>query len=193
MASFLLEKYGKATLPVGRVLWTRKKELWTIPDSRVFFYVAQGSSTFGGSHEYKCAVIRPITLITPFCLNTNVFGRTHSLLFDLCKDLNVSVCVDDVTPQWKTFHSNELINRLVDLGIDGWYHPMEKSTYRMEVCLFKPSSTCLLLNEDEPIYAFLGKANKAEIKSDLLPVFKSDLMESHVPWHCLEYLVSEDN
>lgn len=191
----LIKRYGYAIVPEGRRLMTRQTQDWMMNDNRVFFYVMEGC-IFGGDVEYQVEVLRPLTLITPFTCEEWNTGISRSLLFKLCEDLEIAITnTDDVSsPEWKTYQSDKLLKKLSEMGIDGWYHPVEGSTYTMEICVYRPLQKCILKNVhlplmlQPPVYAYLGTLNAIILDAKNQERFKADLKDTQL-WHCLEYVV----
>jgi hypothetical protein len=141
--SDFLKKYGSRELRVGTLLWTNKpQEQWDIPQHEVFFHVNTEPHTLilGGEYSHQVVLVNPVTLITPFT------GYAYTMylntrLDELCNDLGVSGFDDsnDIDFKESIVRRRPLIESLLNLGIDGWYHPVENNASYMEVCLFNAS------------------------------------------------------
>lgn len=150
--SSLLEQYGRFEIGAGVQLWTRKHvATWEVPDHEVFFHTSPGQR-LGGDFEYHSVAIRALTLITPFEELEHVKGRCFTSLHKLCAQLEVEGFDDDLDDvSWKSDRRRRrpLIDKLLENGIDGWYHPVQNYRGYMEACIFKASSSVALVKSIE--------------------------------------------
>ena len=151
MGSQLLDKYGSLKLLRGTELWTRKDcTHWTVPEHETFFHTARGRP-LGGHHEYHVVVTRELTLITPFTATMN--NRAVTNLHEICDYFGVEGFEQDKLIEWKQdrVKRGKLIEKLVECGIHGWYHPVEFSRLYMEILIFNTSSSiALVINLKDP-------------------------------------------
>lgn len=147
----ILEKYGYRELHPGTLLWTNKDgPQWDLPDHEVFFYPTPEGS-LGGRYKHQVVLLKALTVITPYEEAAYPKGRLFIRLNDLCEDLGVDSIPcnkNDVDFKKDQKLRYPLFTALMHLGIDGYYHQVEKVCFDMEVCLFKASTsvvkTCLV-------------------------------------------------
>jgi hypothetical protein len=197
-ATYLLQKYGSVELLAGHKLWTNKDEDgWIPPDHEVFFHVKPGC-VYGGRKEYPVVTSHDMRLIAPFTVQPHDLTRSISLFEDLCDELDVEGPVADDEVSWKKDFTKRkaCIQKLMELGINGWCHPFQSSTFYMEVCIFHAQSMVSLSTEGRtsPTIAKIDVSLPLPKLTDTVIIkFKMDMEKVRegdaTAWHCLEHLI----
>jgi hypothetical protein len=131
------------------------------------------AENYYGKNLYEFIVKKTVKLLTPFKVTRQT--RVKSDLCNIYQQIDPNFTIKN-NVVLKTDHENRtlLISYLKSLGFDGWVHPIERTLYALEVCLFSPDvfvePNCKVYQSNKKVTylkGFTGSCNKVNVETFL--------------------------
>ena len=143
------------------MIWSWQRKDWNPSNGLNVFALIDPKGIWVGEQLYSLKTKRDLVLVAPFDVNVYSNGQCVSYIDSLFEETTgLRWSSKDIVDFKKDYKSREpFLNKLyADYRIDGWIHPIERSPFQMEVCIF---DSRLLINTKP--------SNKLDSRVSILP------------------------